>query len=446
LVGILLLCCSIAVVLAVPGVASGETEPGRLPVLRVDIDERTPQAVGADLGAQWKAIFPELEYRLDSLLAHRLRGQAPEYGPLFRDGSPDAVGLSAKHLAELEGLSKALELVGQNQLGDGLLSWDELMLVQHLPDLGAYALGTGFGVYGGRSDIGGPIVGRNLDRLRDDDPRISALDTISVHRGEGGTLVSIGPAGSLGVTTGFNERGLFLSLIPAAGVRQRGKVASRTRVIGFALRDALETQEDIEEAARLLGRERHGSSHSILLADRNAVQVLEQTAGGSAVVRTASSELRPRMMWDEPGQIAVVGCFALAVMPSGCVDSLHLYRWQRLRALADFSPNGHRAAIADVTRIMLDQTNLPSAIYGDRTYQVLVFAPRTGDLYLHSKEPVASGSDEPTMHRYADLLTDPGGVSSGLLSLRMLLWTLISAMLGTTLWIRLRRRSATGGV
>ena len=424
---------------AIPSV-SADAPGQRLPVFRIVTEDMRPTEVGAALGRQWKERFPDLEQRHDAHLAQRLNQQGFDRLLNERVAPLRAQGIDRAYLAELQGLASALNLIGRNRLGDGFLSMDELMLAQLLPDLGGDGQGCGFGVYGTHAGKAGPLVGRNLDGGRGGSGITSTLGAITVYQHPEGMLVNIGVAGILGVTTGFNDRGLFLAHLAASLTPDRGASPVQGRAIGFALRRALEEHDDSAAAVRTLRRGRYGSSYSVLLADRRRIQVLEQPADGPARLREAGSRTRPTMDWGRTEQIAVVDCFALTTTPSNCQDLRDRYRWQRLRTLARFEPRGPRAEIPDLIGIMLDRTTPPYEIYGEETLQVMVFAPRTADLYLYARSEPGTGHDEPVMHRYADLVGDSATAGAGFNLLLAVVWILIAFLLSATLWVRFRVR------
>lgn len=438
--------------LLMPAQALADTAPGGLPIVRLDVGGLTPHEIGGELARLWRQHFPDLEQRLDGLLAARLSTGVPlpsVTAPV--DVALEAVELAAEEQEALRGLASGLDLVPRSRLGDGSLSAGELMLVQRLADLGLQGAGAGFGVFGGRAGGGGALVGRNLDRPRgvEVEPR---LDTISVYRADEISWVSVGPAGSLAVTTGFNDRGVFMAVIPAGGVPAADALASAAVPVGFALRRALGTARSIEAAARELRLVPAGGNHSVLLGEQGQVQVLERFIGDPGRLRSASSTLHPTMPWERQEQIAVVGCFALAMTPSDCHDVRHRLRWQRFRQLAGFEPGGPQAQLADVMRILLDRQNRANAINGDRTRQVLVYAAETGEAVLRQLNRPRADDEQaaPITQRLSGLLERRGAEREGVLGAWALLWLAILGLLVATLWVRLRadRRalpSAEGG-
>lgn len=432
-------------------VLAAETAPERLPVFRVDTQDRTNHAIGADLGRQWKSAFPDLEHKLDSLLDHRLKGvqlgpglQGPPYLASTHRPEDSFSGAEDAFIQELQGLASVLNLVGPSRLGDAVLSWDELVLVQRLPDLGASDPGCAFGVYGSRSQTGSPLIGRNLDAALQHIGMARELQAITVYRGKKATLVNIGFAGNLGVSTGFNRDGLFLAFLPVREIPWHGEYDAAGEPLGFALRRVLEAHKHVDAAAQSLSRRIDNANYSILMADIDQVRILEHAAGKPGRLRGPLSKPQPGMEWRRQEQIAAVGCFALSEMPFGCRNSLDRYRWQRFRTLAQFDSAGATARIDHVTHIMLDPINRRQAIYSDHTYQVLIFSTQGAELYLGitprpgMQSLVGDRFVAPRIHRYADLMPDSKQQEDGIMNLWIAFWLLIGSLAIITLWIRLR--------
>ena len=106
---------------------------------------------------------------------------------------------------------------------------------------------------------------------------------------------------------------------------------------------------------------------------------------------------RPAMAWDRPKQIAAVGCFALSTTPANCKDLRDRYRWQRLRALARFEPEGPNAGVSDLDQMTLDRSNPSYALFGRSTVQSMVFDPQQQVLQLYAAPSDGHHPEDPIM-------------------------------------------------
>lgn len=415
-----------------------ETAQYNLPVVRVDTRHLDARTVGRELGRLWKSRFPELESQLDGLLARRLGRIAPQPLPLLPTSGTELAKLVESERAEFQGLASVLNLVSESRFGDGLLSADELMLVQILPDLGVYGSGSGFGVFGSLSTSGQPLIVRTLNRESDESAgRIP--DAITIYERVGHTVVSVGIAGNLGITTGFNGSGLFVSILPALGVPAPPESVTSVESLALAVRRTLQTSEQIDTAVHSLSGGHYGVAHSLLIADREAVGVLEQPLAGEGLLRTAMSVLHPSMAWGPRESIAAVGCFALASMPSDCDDARHRYLWQHLRESAENYVKGRRLGLAELIDAMLQGERHATSSDKPHRGQILGFATNTADLVIRDLSSSTTGDPtrESVTQQFTDLLPLPKAERDT--SLRWWwLWASIAILLVITLWVRFR--------
>lgn len=397
---------------------SWSSNTNRLPIFRVDTEEKSPWQIGSLLGKQWKTQFPDLERQHDYYLASLLNQQRFDELLVQRVIPLRTGGIDNNYLEEFGGLSSQLNLVANNRLGDGLLSIDELMFMQLLPDLGQYGNGCGFGVYGGSSEQSTSILGYNLDDIG----ILNKLAAITVYKNAEGSIVSIGIAGSLGIVAGFNQAGLFLAYLHAPPGSLGGDSNSEKYAIGFMVRHALETESDISSAATVFKNKRFNESHSLLLADSTRIFILEQMGGDKARLRLDSSTTKASMEWGKADQIAAVNCLALADNKSrNCYSLIDLHRWQRFRELAKFQAADLRGGVTDVIAIMLDQNLGNSAIFTPRTMQSMVFMPKIQELYLYKRNLSDPAGKKPTLHRYTNLLENER-IKQGISLKNSLIW------------------------
>jgi hypothetical protein len=194
---------------------------------------------------------------------------------------------------------------------------------------------------------------------------------------------------------------------------------------------------------RILNRTRYDLDHSVLLAGPKRVLVLEHPLGQSARLRKATTPTRLEMAWDRPEQIASVGCFALPSTPANCQDLRDRYRWQRLRTLARFEPEGPHAKVSDLAHIMLDTRNPRYSLFGRSTVQSMVFDPQQRVLQLYAAPSDGQHPDDPFMQRYSGLavrakrtadgvVSATGGAADEVVADVLLIWLMV-AILGVIL-------------
>lgn len=364
-----------------------------LPVFQIDTTDKTGFQIGQALGRAAKQQFPDIEARYDAYL-HKILTQAQFDQMLAQQVNRIRSQVGATYQDEITGITSRWQLFGHDQLGDGRLSLHEYWTFLLLPDLGKPGIrGSAFGVWHTASASGSPMIGRNLDWP--DDANLGDLQALTVYTGPDSRLVTIGFAGHPGVLTGFNQSGLFLAQI--ASPEPTGATGSDS--VTFALRRTLETTQTTHQATGLLSRYRYTTGHSIVMADRAHIQVLEIPQNAQARIRTNQSLYRADKPWQKADQIAVVNCYALASSPDNCTHSRDHFLWQRFSQLAAFDRQ-RPAETSDIIRIMLDQANRHQAIFNQDTLQALVFTPEDGTLNLYHRPFAGSESSSPVMQTF----------------------------------------------
>jgi len=351
-----------------------------IPIFRVDAHTANPTEIGIALGEQVKAQFPDVEHIYDHYLAQLIsQGQFESWN---QQANALKLQVHQRYQEEVQGVASTWTITQHDQLGDGLLSLNELWLLQLLPDVGHTMYSSGFGVWGQASSANAPIIGRNINGYLP--PNARPLQAITVYDYGHSSVVNIGLAGYVGMVTGFNSQGLFVAHLSAPVGYGATEMPQGARAIGFDLRWVLQSQTRVSGAAYFLISKLYPASHNILLGDAQHVQVLEQPVGQAAGLRTDNSELNPMLTWGKPQQIAVVNCFALRSSPANCNDTTNTFRWYRFKQLARFDRT-HPAQATDVSEIMFDASNVRQAIFNEQTLQSMVFNAQDKKLYLYTQ-------------------------------------------------------------
>lgn len=380
---------------ALPGLASVQ-----IPIMYVDTHDKSAFEVGKALGSTVKKHFPAIEQQYDAYLSSILsqeqfaRWQAERVEPIVAK-------LDQAYRDEVSGISSVWRISSHDQLGDGYLSLNEYWTFLLTPDIGINIGGSGFGVWNDASRPGYPIVGRNLDWAGNETLR--SLQAITVYLGEGHGLVNIGLAGFIGVISGFNQGGLFLAHIDSPMLDNGFNTNSASGSVVFDIRKVLQAETRIAAAEDYFNDIQYAASHSILLADNYAVQVLEQPPGQDQQIRRDTSTYRVDKPWQGRYQIAAVNCFALLDSPDNCHNMRDNFRWDRFRDLAVFSAT-NQADANSVIGVMFDHLHDAQAIYNPRTLQSMVFEPKARNLHLYAMPLSGLHEPEPRMLQLNGLL------------------------------------------
>lgn len=369
---------------------SAESRPA---VFVIDASSNNASQIGATIGTEVQKAFPDLQRQYDSYLASifsasQLKQLAPQVTALKTE-------IDANYKAEVEAIAANWQLQTVGSLGDGKLSVDEFWLLQLLADLTAIDKGSIFAV--DNDTTRNPIAARNLDWRNT--PDLRALQAITVYHYQNRTVVLIGFAGLVNVISGFNDRGLFVSLLDA-GVERVITSALPQNSVSFDLRAVLKNEDKFASASRELAEKIYIRDHQVLFADRDGVAVMEQAAGEIGHLRRSDSEIVNEMPWNNQSTLAAVGCFVLKVSPRNCYSTGDVFRWGALSRLSGTLKDTESLTVDQVIDIMQDRTNVHQAVFNKDTLQTLVFTPKDRALYLYTQPVLAVDERHPLLEKY----------------------------------------------
>jgi hypothetical protein len=398
----------------------------------IDATSNNSTKIGIQIGQEIQKNFPHVAKQYDNYLAFLL--SPSQFKQLIPQVESLKVMIDANYQAEINAIASVLQLNTFDKLGDDQLSMNEFWLLQFLSDLTAINKGSAFASLN-RNDKN-PLVARNVDWKST--PDLRALQTITVYRYEERTLIIIGLAGLGGVINGFNEQGLFVSLLNASE-QQLSTTLAPINSSNFDLRTALQNNEKLTTANSFLAQRFYPRGHAILFADRENVAVLEQPANSLGTLRKIDSPLVNEMQWHSDEQLAVVDCFVLKTSPHNCHATTDYYHWGRLaQLLKPFYETG--ISVKEAITLMQDATNSHQAIFNENTLQSLVFTPKDKTLYLYTQSTEQNEFASPLFEKYQFIATQP---NAGDKFLDMGLLMLGISILGAAWWYIFRSGKIT---
>lgn len=372
-------------------------------ILNINASSNNGSQIGAELGRQIQQALPDVASQYDNYLAFLL--SPPQFKQLLERANALKAAIAPDYRAEVDAIAVAWQLNAIDKLGDGKLSVNEFWLLQFLPDLTDINKGPGFAAT--NHDTHNPIAARNVDWQNN--PALLKLQAISIYHYEDRTLVNIGFAGLAGVINGFNDQGLFGSVLDASE-QQISPATDSADSGGFELRTVLKTQYKIEPASHALTEKRYARNLEFLLANQENIAVLEQPLDSASGLRKPTSEITNEMTWHRDGQLAAVNCFVLNSSPRNCYNTLDYYRWGRLEQLSKQLPE-QNLSVAHVITIMLDKANIRQAIFTANTVQSIIFTPKDRSLYLYTKTANNPSNPQPIFEKYQFIKMDTSTTS-----------------------------------
>ncbi|PWQ97164.1 C45 family autoproteolytic acyltransferase/hydolase [Leucothrix arctica] len=381
-------------------------ESQKLPIIYIDATTLSAKQTGLEVGRQSKRLFPNIERRYDIHLKSTLSQST--FNDIVQHHLPTLLQtLDRQYKEEINGISGAWQLVTNNKLGDGKLSLDEFKVLNLLPDLGYPPMGSGFGVFGRSAENRQTLVGRNLDMSST--PQLRSLQAITVYYYKNdNVVVNIGFAGILSVVTGYNNKGLFLSLLSARNMNPYKQFGENNiehlHSSVFAIKKALTDKIDIKKANHILSGKHYSADFNFLIADKEKVEVLESSSSEHiSKLRKWDSDTFQDSTSDSSQQISVVNCFALRVLPNNCYDPNNIVRLSRFHELTKFNIK-NPATLEKLSLVMLDSNKYLYEIFNTKTLQSVIYKPSNNSLYLYASSINNEKKQPPEYKVYLDII------------------------------------------
>ncbi len=294
---------------------------------RVDIDLSVPRVTrkdaGIELGRIIKKNVSNYEELIDSyfkeflnnntnytLMIERMNLIWPNVPSIVRD--------------EIDGMAQSICSTDKNILGDGLLSPDEMRLLNLIPDVFRATNCSAVGVLPVASESGKLLVARNVDWDDGKTQQLSRIQSVvKYHLPNNCSLTNVSYLGLAILLTGIgNNDGysgsevgqtLFQALLDS-DIGVKFTIDNKRRSYAADLRAYAEQTQDMTEMCRLLDSTARDYTfgHLIFLADKNTLGVYEDNLTfAESKLRTVKDNPDLYIPWKIPGTIGAVNCFML---------------------------------------------------------------------------------------------------------------------------------------
>lgn len=289
---------------------------------------------------------------------------------------------------EIDGLFTVCTGGTSDKVLDGKLSENELYLLQTLPDVWVSASCSSVAVFGGSSETGSTIIGRNLEWFGGIPHNyLSSLQAVvTVKNTSGRDVCLIGYLGFLGCITGFNDQGLFDAIQVSSGNTSLYDATGRGSY-NMNLRRVLDNCDDITAAKAYLMADttEYAAGHLFVFADPTEARVFEyEPDTPQRDMRAYNSTLKSGVTWiDHDYTIGAVNSFVLPDFYDNHTGN-NVSRWNTMRdqlqLKLDDSDTPDKVTVAEIKQVITYfQGRKPGAVDGDlyRNYiqQTIIFQP-----------------------------------------------------------------------
>ncbi|WP_027184430.1 hypothetical protein [Desulfovibrio inopinatus] len=314
---------------------------------RVTVDltdtSTTRPAVWQEYGTLLKSSVPNMGALLDSLIHDACQGKNDIYTLFLLRTSQIRPQVPEIYQNDVNAIALGLVDTTTDTMGDGLLSTNELWLLNLLGDVARQTQCSGFGVLPEAAASGKTTVVRNLDWDDGSTFQLSQLQAVTtITFPDNRKLTLIGYLGAMQCITGIvtiplaggsGNTGLFAAILDS----ETGQAYTSENKRSFPF-DLLYGMETLDSLAALVTHLQSTSTqysygHLTLLADKDTVEVLENDLlpGGSHLRTVDSAPLYHT--WSVPNTIGAVNCNMLPASFNNSNDAWDTKRWESMQQL-----------------------------------------------------------------------------------------------------------------
>ncbi len=288
--------------------------------------------VGESYALAILSVFPDFEKQADSLLKAMFvkfqeRASAADFSGLLAEAEAIRQNIPPEYSEEISGMQEIFSC-SIDELGDGRLSRNELLVYQLSMDIFGPPAGSAVGVWGSGTTSGDTLVGLNVDwpdNITLDNPKM--MSTVIFIDGDR-SIASIGFTGLLATGCTFSNDNIF-GCILGADISDSNPLTATIGSSAMDLRYALETENSRQNVTAFLSNIDYRYDHQVFVADTSAAQVLENDIDGlDRSLRHSLSSLSPGASWNNPNAIAAVNTFLLNGNESNFSSLTNSARWE----------------------------------------------------------------------------------------------------------------------
>ena len=202
---------------------------------------------------------------------------------------------------------------------DGVLSYEEAILIQMIPDALRPTCCSALSLWGSKTVTGDRITLRNLEWNLGSGNQMGKVNAVTHMKNGSRSLTAISILGLLNIISGINDDGVFSAILDVGSVQNEAYIYEGKKCYTMELRYALEEFS----TARELGEFMVGESgdftwcHNLIISDKNdsfcaedCVSQVAEKGMGRSVLRDCNTPLISGLNWDSADSLCIVNSFA----------------------------------------------------------------------------------------------------------------------------------------
>ncbi|MBR1797621.1 MAG: hypothetical protein IJ757_06405 [Clostridiales bacterium] len=367
----------------------------------VTLDETCASAydAGYAYGKAIVSIYPELSGRLEPYIFENIRMAFADLGDDYTPVEDRMHGLfnslDEHYQQEVLGLCDAVCGDYHGIYPDGILSVEEMMLIQMVPDCLRPTACSGLSLWGSKTETGDMITIRCLEWLLGSDNSMTSIHTLLHIRNGERTITNIGFLGLFDTISGINDDGVFMAMLDADS--DHFMDCENRTCYSFAIRHALEQFDNAHDAAQYMVDNAPSFTfcHNVMVTDGNeaycaedAVAQLIEDGTGHPCLRDSSTHLMDGISWDSPDSLCIVNAFLSEgnydLMSGNAVNAVRFSKyneWVEDGGIFDLA-SVKNMMTQEVVDTVLYNTSIVENVHRDNLTQMIIVDYHTGNVQI----------------------------------------------------------------
>ena len=284
----------------------------------LDYEKGTPKEIGAAYAQAIKKACPTYAEILESYLFENIRTTFQtniDNSALSDRALKLRNSLSNDYQQEIEGFAQEITDGEKKIKEDGRLSYDEVVLLNVLPDALRATQCSTMTISGNKSATGHRITSRNLEWTLGSNNQICEGHCVVHFKNGEKSFTAISFPGMFDVLTAVNDSGVMIGTLDVGSLYDSTFADEGRTCYSFALRYVMENCNSAKEAAQYLAKhspEYTFNSNAFITDDKDAycVEMVVSGKDGTPLVRDSNTELHDGLTWDDPECLCAVNSFA----------------------------------------------------------------------------------------------------------------------------------------
>ncbi len=288
--------------------------------ITLDEENATPFEAGKAYGEAINTIYPDYGASLEPYLFENIKGAFPniedDYTPVETRMQALFDSIEPQYQQEIQGLAEGMGISTRGIKPDGILSVEELMIAQMVPDCLRNTACSGLALWGDKTDTSDMIGVRCLEWALGSDNSMCKIQTVLRIKNKEKSITVFSFLGVMDVISGVNDNGVFAGMLDM--YTDQRFVYEGKKCYSFAIRHALEEFETAKEVGEYLVSESPNFtfSHNVMITDGKEAYCAEDACGeaiqngkAAAILRDCDTPLMEDLSWDSPDSLCIVNSY-----------------------------------------------------------------------------------------------------------------------------------------